>query len=49
MSVRAAAGDSLWSIAEVHRGDVPITRYVDALIDRNGGTHIEVGQLVRLP
>ena len=49
MSVRVAAGDSLWSIAEAHRGDVPITRYVEALIAANGGTHIEVGQLVRLP
>ena len=27
----------------------PITRYVEALIDLNGGTAIEVGQLVRLP
>ena len=36
--VRAAAGDSLWSIAERHHGDVSLTRYVDALIDLNGGT-----------
>ncbi len=47
--VRAAAGDSLWSIAAEHRGDVPITRYVDKLISLNGGTAIEVGQFVRLP
>ena len=31
-------GDSLWSIAEAHHGDVSITRYVDALIALNGGT-----------
>jgi len=49
MSVRAAAGDSLWSIAEQHHGDVAITRYLDALIGLNGGTVVEVGQLVRLP
>ena len=49
MSVRVEAGDSLWSIAEVHRGTVPIARYVEALIDLNGGTVIEAGQLVRLP
>ena len=48
-SVRVHAGDSLWSIAEQHRGDVPITDYVEALISRNGGTHIEVGQVIRLP
>jgi hypothetical protein len=47
--VQAHPGDSLWSIAEAHRGDVPIRRYVEVLIDLNGGTVIEVGQLVRLP
>ncbi|MET0662132.1 MAG: LysM domain-containing protein [Ilumatobacteraceae bacterium] len=45
----AAAGDSLWSIAEANHGDVSIDRYVDALIDLNGGTDIAVGQAVRLP
>jgi hypothetical protein len=48
-AVRAAPGDSLWSIAEEHRGDIAITRYVEKLIDLNGGTRIEAGQLVRLP
>ncbi len=47
--VRAEAGDSLWSIASRHHGDVPMQRYVDALADLNGGTAIVVGQLVRLP
>jgi LysM repeat protein len=45
----AEAGDSLWSIAEANHGDVSIDRYVDALIDLNGGTVIAVGQAVRLP
>ena len=45
----ARAGDSLWSIARANRGEVSIDRYVDALIDLNGGTAIAVGQAVRLP
>jgi len=45
----AAAGDTVWSIAERFRGDVELTRYVDALIASNGGTSIVVGQAVRLP
>jgi len=48
-TVLARPGDSLWSIAEVFHGDVPITHYVEALISRNGGTRIEAGQVVRLP
>ena len=49
MTVRVHRGDSLWSIAEEHHGDIPLTRYLEALIDRNGGTSIQVGQLVHLP
>ena len=45
----ARAGDSLWSIARANHGDVSIDRYVDALIDLNGGTAIAVGQAVLLP
>jgi hypothetical protein len=48
-AVRARPGDSLWSIAARFRGDIPIGRYVEALISANGGTRIEAGQLVRLP
>lgn len=47
--VRAERGDSMWSIAERFRGDVGVQRYVEALIDLNGGTAITAGQLVRLP
>ena len=47
--VVAHPGDSLWSIAEVFHGDVPIAAYVEALISRNGGTRIDAGQVVRLP
>jgi hypothetical protein len=50
VTVVARPGDSLWSIAERHRGDVPIQRYVDALVELNGGSpRIDAGQLVHLP
>ena len=45
----AAPGDTMWSIAQQYRGDVGRDRYVDALIDLNGDTSIQVGQAVRLP
>jgi Tfp pilus assembly protein FimV len=48
-AVRARPGDSLWSIAARFRGDIPISRYVEALITANAGTRIEAGQIVRLP
>jgi len=49
-TVKAHPGDTLWSIAEAHRGDISIRRYVDALVELNGGeTRIDAGQLVRLP
>ena len=49
MRVVAQPGDTLWSIASAHRGDVSITRYVDALVDLNGGATIQLGQEVVLP
>ena len=45
----ARAGDSLWSIAEANHGDVAIDGYVDALIDLNGGTDVQIGQAIHLP
>jgi nucleoid-associated protein YgaU len=45
----AQPGDTLWSIADRHRGEVGHGRFVDALIDLNGGTVIQVGQAIRLP
>jgi len=47
--VVAQAGDTLWSIASAHHGDISITRYVDALVDLNGGATIQAGQEVVLP
>lgn len=45
----AVSGDTLWSIASAHRGDVSHRRYLDALIRLNGGTTVLAGQAVRLP
>jgi hypothetical protein len=45
----AQPGDTLWSIADRYRGEVGQGRFVDALIDLNGGTVIQVGQAIRLP
>jgi len=47
--VVAQDGDTLWSIASAHHGDISITRYVDALVDLNGGATIQAGQEVVLP
>ena len=47
--VVARPGDTLWSIADEHRGDISISRYVDTLVDLNGGASIEAGQQVVLP
>ena len=45
----AQPGDTLWTIADRYRGEVGHVRFVDALVDLNGGTRIEVGQAVLLP
>ena len=45
----AQPGDTLWSIADLYRGDVGQVRFVDALVDLNGGASIQIGQAVRLP
>ena len=42
-------GDTMWSIAEVHRGDADLVRFVDELIALNGGTSLQIGQLISLP
>ncbi len=45
----AQPGDTMWSIAQRYRGDVGQDRFVDALIDLNGATAIQIGQAIRLP
>ena len=47
--VVAKPGDTLWSIASAHHGEISITRYVDTLVDLNGGPTIQAGQEVILP
>jgi Tfp pilus assembly protein FimV len=42
-------GDTMWSIAAVHRGSAGHGSYLDALIDANGGASIQVGQRLVLP
>ncbi len=42
-------GDTMFSIAEMHRGDAELMAFVDKLIARNGGTSLQIGQLVSLP
>ena len=49
MRIVAQPGDTLWSIASAHHGDISITRYVDTLVDLNGGPTIQAGQEVVLP
>lgn len=48
-TITAQPGDTLWSIAQAHRGDVAVGRYVDKLVDLNGGASIQAGQQVILP
>ena len=47
--VVASTGDTLWAIAERYHGDVAFDRYLEALIDRNGGASVQAGQIVVLP
>ena len=43
------AGDTMWSIGQRFHGHNSLADYVDALIDANGGTTIEVAQAIALP
>ncbi len=45
----AQPGDTIWSISDRYRGAVGQDRFVDALVDLNGGAAIQIGQAVRLP
>jgi len=49
IAITALPGDTLWSIGQQHHGAVPIARYVDKLVDINGGPSIQAGQAVLLP
>ena len=42
-------GDTIWSIAQRFRGEGSQVRYVDALVAINGGSALQVGQVMTLP
>mgnify|MGYP006387445959 CR=1 FL=1 len=42
-------GDTMWSIAEGHRHGANLVHYVGELIALNGGTTLQIGQLISLP
>lgn len=48
-TITAQPGDTLWSIGQTYHGSVAIARYVDKLVDLNGGASIQAGQAVVLP
>lgn len=48
-TIVAEPGDTLWSIAERHHGDIPVDTYVATLIDINGGAAIRGGDVITLP
>lgn len=48
-AVVAHRGDTLWALARTHHGAVDVDRYLDELIELNGGTAIQAGQQVLLP
>jgi LysM repeat protein len=45
----AKPGDTLWGIASQHHGEISMMRYVDKLVELNGGASIQAGQQVILP
>ena len=45
----AQPGDTLWSIGQRFHGRTALADYVDALIEANGGTKIQVSQAIALP
>ena len=49
IAITALPGDTLWSIGQQYHGAVPISRYVDKLVEVNGGPSIQAGQAVLLP
>ena len=42
-------GDTIWSIAQRFHGEGSQMRYVDALVAINGGSALQVGQVMTLP
>ena len=42
-------GDTIWSIAEDHAPGVDVRPLVDAMVDLNGGSSLQVGQVLLIP
>jgi predicted Zn-dependent protease len=42
-------GDTMWSIAASHHGQLSQSDYVDLLVQANGGASLQVGQQIVLP
>ncbi|CAN5563683.1 hypothetical protein BH10ACT2_BH10ACT2_04820 [soil metagenome] len=42
-------GDTMWSIAEVHRDGANLMHFIDDMIALNGGTTLQIGQQITLP
>jgi hypothetical protein len=42
-------GETLWTLADGHHGAIGRAAYLDRLLDANGGSQLEVGQVVMLP
>lgn len=49
VTVTAQPGDTLWSIAQTHRGSVDVYDYIDRLVRLNDGPAIQAGQAIVLP
>lgn len=49
VTVTAQPGDTLWSIAQTHRGSVDVYDYIDRLVRLNDGPAIQAGQAIALP
>lgn len=49
VTVTAQPGDTLWSIAQTHRGSVDVYDYIDRLVRLNDGPAIQAGQSITLP
>lgn len=43
------SGDSLWSIAEAHRGETPLNDYLDQLLALHGSPVLFAGEVIALP
>ena len=43
------SGDSLWSIAEAHRGATPLDVYLDDLLTLHGSPVLFAGEVITLP